>query len=414
MHILLQRSVREDMPAGDVERVLRRVVAALEEAFPREVRAPASWPLCERLLPHLIALADTAQGASGAVARSVMALLGRACAYLNHAQPGERELAVATASVAYADQVLGGEDELSLRARNSLVKAYVGVGRADDALKLVERTIAAAEFALGVDHPVTRELQADLAASVVAAGRADAADALVGRGGEEVLADDVEARRRSRGAGAEREPRTDGGTHDARGLRSEIARQLRLVLRDIGDEVTDCPRLFTLVPATTKGTKALQFWDTRSRLTLWCEHSDQEHPWSEASYELEQSKEWARKLAPYAAIVVKTLQLVVPVSGTGTEISEQDMTSMKADLALMKTIVEKLSAPAADSPGGGNDAGLTRAEGAGLRALRALLADVDPASVFGGLRRRQTPSGDFVWICPDHIHEYDPGLPVLP
>jgi len=211
--------------------------------------------------------------------------------------------------------------------------------------------------------------------------------------------------------------RLDEVGEDVKARTSEIARDVRLVLRAINQEVSDCPRLFTLVPTTSKGAKALKFWDTRSRLTLWCEHPDHEHPWSDASYELEQSKEWASKLAPYAAVVVKTLQLVVPVAaaGLGVGMSEQDMKSIKDEVALMKTVLDKLPAPTADGPAReGDEGGLTRAEGAGLRALRSLLAEKDKASTFGGLRRRQTPGGDFVWICPDHVHEYDPGLPVLP
>ena len=204
---------------------------------------------------------------------------------------------------------------------------------------------------------------------------------------------------------------------DVQAQTSEIAKHVRLILRAVNAEVPDCPRLFTLVPDTSKGAKALKFWDTRSRLTLWCEHADHEHPWSEASYELNQSKEWATRLAPYAAIVVKTLQVIVPVAtaGLGVGMAEKELTSITDELALMKTVVETLPAPAADGPAYGDDTdGLTKAEGAGLRALRALLAEKDKASVFGGLRRRQTPGGDFVWICPQHIHEYDPGLPVLP
>jgi hypothetical protein len=204
---------------------------------------------------------------------------------------------------------------------------------------------------------------------------------------------------------------------DVQARTSQIAEHVRLVLRAVNEEVSTCPRLFTLVPATAHGVNALKFWDTRSRLTLWCEHADHEHPRSDASYELHQGKEWANSLAPYAGVVVKTLQLVVPVAtaGLGVGMSEQEMKSITDELTLMKTVVEKLPAPAADGPAHDDDqGGLTRAEGAGLRALRALLAEKDPASVFGGLRRRQTPGGDFVWICPEHIHEYDPGLPVLP
>jgi internalin A len=59
--------------------------------------------------------------------------------------------------------------------------------------------------------------------------------------------------------------------------------------------------------------------------------------------------------------------------------------------------------------------GWRSAEGGGLRALRALLVELDPAMRFGDLRRVLTPSGDYLWICPDyHYREYDPGLPTLP
>ena len=151
-------------------------------------------------------------------------------------------------------------------------------------------------------------------------------------------------------------------------------------------------------------------------MTLWCEHADHEHPWADASYELEQSKEWASKLAPYAAVVVKMLQLVVPIASAGLGVACRRGDEVdQGRAALMKTVVEKLPAPTADGPvRDDEEGGLMRAEGAGLRALRSLLAEVDKASIFGGLRRRQTPGGDFVWICPEHIHEYDPGLPVLP
>jgi hypothetical protein len=81
----------------------------------------------------------------------------------------------------------------------------------------------------------------------------------------------------------------------------------------------------------------------------------------------------------------------------------------------MKALVQTL--PVAETAEGlhvDHPGGLTRAEGAGLRALRETLLRVDEARAFGGLRRRQTPSGDFVWVCPQHYAEYDPGLPSLP
>ena len=56
------------------------------------------------------------------------------------------------------------------------------------------------------------------------------------------------------------------------------------------------------------------------------------------------------------------------------------------------------------------------AEGAELRAFRALLVQLDSTMRFGDLRRVLTPSGDYLWICPrpEHYRIYDPGLPTLP
>jgi len=57
---------------------------------------------------------------------------------------------------------------------------------------------------------------------------------------------------------------------------------------------------------------------------------------------------------------------------------------------------------------------ITAAEGEALRAPRVIIFEHDRTRRFGGLRRIQDPSGDFLWVCPHHRVEYDPGLPTLP
>ena len=57
---------------------------------------------------------------------------------------------------------------------------------------------------------------------------------------------------------------------------------------------------------------------------------------------------------------------------------------------------------------------LTPAEGQALRAVRVLLFEIDRLRAFGGMQRVQAASGDFLWVCKMHYHEYDPGLPTLP
>ena len=61
----------------------------------------------------------------------------------------------------------------------------------------------------------------------------------------------------------------------------------------------------------------------------------------------------------------------------------------------------------------GSTGQLTAAEGAALRALRAIIFEHDRLRAFGGLRRVQAPAGDLLWVCENHYPDYDPGLPVI-
>ena len=89
-----------------------------------------------------------------------------------------------------------------------------------------------------------------------------------------------------------------------------------------------------------------------------------------------------------------------------------------AHLEMMKTIVDDLPGNSHADP---TDAGLsqtagqmTSAEGDSLRALRTIIFKHDPGANSVVLRRMLAFSGEFLWVCPDHAAEYDPGLPVLP
>jgi hypothetical protein len=48
------------------------------------------------------------------------------------------------------------------------------------------------------------------------------------------------------------------------------------------------------------------------------------------------------------------------------------------------------------------------ASGARLRAVRALLDELDPSHAWGGLRKVLTPEGHFLWLCEHHAKEYIP------
>jgi internalin A len=204
--------------------------------------------------------------------------------------------------------------------------------------------------------------------------------------------------------------------HRTEGLAADAANEVRMVLKLLGMEVTDCPRFFTLSSAATTAWTRAAFWKERYRLILWCEHPGHWHPCPEADYELIQPKEWLKAVGPYATLVARTLRLVVPVAGAAAGVvwSEEELKGAKQEIELMKALVQSLPELKELDIGIRSSTELTSAEGAGLRALRSLLLEKDPSRSFGGLRRVQYPSGDFVWICPIHYPEYDPGLPDLP
>ena len=202
---------------------------------------------------------------------------------------------------------------------------------------------------------------------------------------------------------------------------AQAADLLRRMLGYVATEVTDCPRLFTLATRDPGLSERLRPHQQHYLLTLWCEHPGAEHPCPTATYALDPAKKWFANIAPYARLVVKTLQLVVPVAAAldiaALPTARRD--DAKARLDVMKSIVDDLP----DIPPDLNDrewegyrqaTRLTQAEGQALRAVRRIIFEKDPDHAFGDMRRVQSPAGDLLWVCADHYREYDPGLPVLP
>ena len=68
----------------------------------------------------------------------------------------------------------------------------------------------------------------------------------------------------------------------------------------------------------------------------------------------------------------------------------------------MKEVVAQLPQIKVSAPTSPTVDRLTAEEGAGLRALRALLLAEDRSRIFGDLRKVGTESGEIVWLCPRH------------
>jgi len=208
---------------------------------------------------------------------------------------------------------------------------------------------------------------------------------------------------------------------DIQGQAAEIAETVRRVQRVVGTEVKDCPRLFTLAEIAKRRLLRARFYQNHYRLTLWCEHPGYWHPWESATYDLDAPKDWFARIAPYATLVFRTLQLVVPLAGSiaVASLPQVQQGNAQARVQVMSTLVADLPdtmdyrARTYSSLGDGSEQ-LTAAEGQALRAVRAIIFEHDQLRAFGGLRRVQSPSGDLLWVCADHYPDYDPGLPAIP
>lgn len=202
---------------------------------------------------------------------------------------------------------------------------------------------------------------------------------------------------------------------------AQTAESVRRILRIASTEVKDCPRLFNLMPDASEGVRGLRGIYRRSyTVTLWCEHTDHWHPWPDATYPIDQPREWMLQVRPYASLVVRALRLVTPIAASisGGGLLGTDLATVRTELRTMAAVLQEFPATGGEDLDPGDPLrfarGLEPAEGQALRAFRAFLFERDKTRTFGGLSRVQAPSGEFLWVCPTHRTEYDPGLPDIP
>ena len=190
--------------------------------------------------------------------------------------------------------------------------------------------------------------------------------------------------------------------------RNESAEYMRILLKALSAEKREGPGLFTIVPLGGGPVR------DKYEMTLWCEHPGHEHPCENGEYTFQRPKAWLAQAAPYLSIVGKSLRVVVTLAGlpgAGQLIEEATSKQLGAMEKLTKELVP-------DRVPGGDLAdergGLTRAQGEAFRQFQSLLFELDKDRKWAGMRCFPTPAGDYLWICPEHHREYDPGLPVLP
>jgi internalin A len=178
-----------------------------------------------------------------------------------------------------------------------------------------------------------------------------------------------------------------------------------------------CPNVFVLRPHQSDKWMA-RIYNQAVELQLYCQQPGKWHPTQVGGlYVINQPSEWLKSLAPYIRRMVSVLKYAAPLVGPWLGILSPDQYKEHYfnDIKLMEELVKKLPDTVGmqgSSLGDSTvsvafeDSDVERVEGAGLRALRLLLDQLDPQQQWGGLRRVLTPEGHYLWLCEHHAKEY--------
>ena len=210
-------------------------------------------------------------------------------------------------------------------------------------------------------------------------------------------------------------------SQEQRIILSKVDEEFASLMQMLTDEAKDGPRLFSFKPIDPKFFDRPKWISTKLQITLWCEHSRQPlpalnpHDKQKGVYELEVSRAWFTKAAPYLKILTGTLSLVLPVAASATKfmLDEATYKGIEEELDLgQKSIESTLKgsdlatnlSTESDAPDWQHGDSAIIAKGSILRELHALLKAKDPG--FGGLVRVQNRRREFVWVHEQFVEEY--------
>ncbi|MFE7836370.1 tetratricopeptide repeat protein [Streptomyces sp. NPDC057474] len=123
----------------------------------------------ERLLPHVIALAESTPSNNRA-SRTTAYAYHAAAQYLDRQGRDAHAISLRTAALAQCERALGDTHPDTLTSRNNLAGAYQAAGDLKRAIPLYETTLAQREHVLGTTHPDTLTSRNNLACAYRVAG----------------------------------------------------------------------------------------------------------------------------------------------------------------------------------------------------------------------------------------------------
>jgi tetratricopeptide (TPR) repeat protein len=152
VHRLVQAVVRSSLDA-DAERAwTSAAVRLLRAGFPDDSRAVATWPECERLLPHLLVVADHAQRLDVETEPRLW-LLSRAGAYSWSRGQYRQAVTLQGQALAEYQRLLGDDHPTTLGSMEDLAETHWALGDLQGARELHEQALASYRRVFGDDHP---------------------------------------------------------------------------------------------------------------------------------------------------------------------------------------------------------------------------------------------------------------------
>jgi tetratricopeptide (TPR) repeat protein len=165
VHRLLQTVVRSSLDA-EAERTWTSVaVLLLRAAFPDDINEVAVWPVCDRLLPHVLVVADHAQRLD-VEPEARLWLLSQAAMYLWRRGWYRQALTLQERALAGYRRVFGDDHPDTLRSIDNLAETRLALGDLRGTRKLSEQSLAGFRRVFGDDHPDTLHSMNNLAATL--------------------------------------------------------------------------------------------------------------------------------------------------------------------------------------------------------------------------------------------------------
>jgi WD40 repeat protein/tetratricopeptide (TPR) repeat protein len=168
---LMQAAVRDSVTSGDERSGRSAAITALDLAFPQNVRVPDEWPICRRILPHILTLKRILSNPSEEEVEPLVTLLNRACRFVLVTGTVAEGVRITEEAAEMAGRHLGANHLLTLTAKVHLARSYRAARRASEAVTIMQDVVTERERILGSDHRDTLDALNDLAACLYNAGR---------------------------------------------------------------------------------------------------------------------------------------------------------------------------------------------------------------------------------------------------